>query len=57
MTPTVPGDRAMLGVKLDPDAARGHPWITDFWVLTDWLFLNDPVAHENLYHFGRDAST
>jgi hypothetical protein len=29
----------------------GHPWLADFWALTDWIIVHDPVAHENLFHF------
>jgi hypothetical protein len=45
-------DAAFFGTRLDPEAARRHPWLGDFWALTDWVVLNDPLAHERLYHFG-----
>jgi hypothetical protein len=44
-------DAPYLGTKLSPDQARRHPWIHAFWALTDWIILNDPLAHEHLYHF------
>ena len=48
---SVRGDHAFFGRKLNPDDARRHPWIADFWALTDWIIVNDPVAHDKLFHF------
>jgi hypothetical protein len=41
----------IMGTKLSEQAARRHPWLSTFWTLTDWIMLNDPVAHEHLFHF------
>lgn len=51
VAPSRKGDSPLLGRKLDREAALAHPWLGDFWALTDWVILNDPVAHANLFHF------
>lgn len=43
-------DHVMFGTKLDSDSALAHPRIQDFWDCIDWLFLNDPILHEHMYH-------
>ena len=49
-------DDPFFGQKLSPEAAREHPWIRDFWALTDWIMINDRVAHDHLYHFDPTAT-
>lgn len=43
-------DHPMLGRKLDRDEALAHPGLPDFWAVVDWLVVNDPTLHENVYH-------
>lgn len=42
----------MWGVRLDRSAALGHPRLTDFWDLVDWLIMNDATLHEHVFHMG-----
>ena len=46
-----------MGTKLSEKAARRHPWLDDFWTLTDWIIANDPVGHEKLLHFDPDVTS
>jgi hypothetical protein len=47
-TPTRSGD--MFGTVLDRKQALKSPRISDFWALTDWLVVNDPLLHRTVYH-------
>lgn len=43
-------DKPLFGRKLERDEALAHPRLDDFWAVVDWLILNDPVLHENVFH-------
>ena len=43
-------DDALFGTKLDREAALAHPMLSEFWEVIDWLVVNDPTLHENVYH-------
>jgi hypothetical protein len=43
-------DHPMFGSKLDRSAALGHPWLSEFWSVVDWLIVNDQTLHEHVYH-------
>jgi hypothetical protein len=43
-------DKPILGTKLDRDEALAHPRPNEFWSVVDWLIVNDPVLHENVFH-------
>jgi hypothetical protein len=47
-TPTRDGD--IFGRVLDRTNALASPRIDDFWALTDWLVVNDPLLHRTVYH-------
>ena len=47
-------DHPMFGTKLDRDGARAHPRLSDFWAVVDWLIINDPILHENVYHMDEE---
>jgi hypothetical protein len=46
----VRADLPVFGTKLSRDEALAHPRQPEFWVVTDWLILNDPLLHERIYH-------
>jgi hypothetical protein len=43
-------DKPIFGRKLDRDEALTHPRLDAFWSVVDWLIINDPVLHENVFH-------
>jgi len=43
-------DHPMFGRKLNRDGALAHPRLSRFWRVIDWLIVNDPTLHENIYH-------
>ena len=43
-------DHPMFGIKLDRREALEHPLLEEFWRVVDWLILNEPVLHANVYH-------
>jgi hypothetical protein len=43
-------DRPLFGTKLSRELALAHPWLAEFWAIVDWLIINDPVLHENVFH-------
>lgn len=43
-------DHKLFGVKLDRQAALEHQMLPEFWDVIDWLVVNDPTLHENVYH-------
>ena len=43
-------DSAEWGTRLDRTAALEHPRLDDFWLVIDWLILNDPTLHEKVFH-------
>lgn len=48
-------DHPLFGTKLDREAALAHPMLREFWEVIDWLVVNDPTLHENVYHMdGQD---
>ena len=47
-------DHPLFGVKLDREAALEHPRLADFWEVIDWLVVNDPTLHENVYHMDEE---
>jgi hypothetical protein len=48
--PTNRSPHPILGQTLSREQALGHGRLTEFWAVTDWLILNDPVLHEHVYH-------
>lgn len=42
-------DSSWWGEKLDPDGARAHPLLPDFWKVVDHLIEADPVIHGHVY--------
>lgn len=50
-------DHALFGTKLDREAALQHPMLTEFWDVIDWLVVNDPTLHENVYHMYEEEET
>ena len=47
-------DHVMFGRKLTRDEALSHPRLKEFWDCVDWLVINDPVLHDQIYHQSRD---
>jgi hypothetical protein len=43
-------DHPMFGVKLNRQQALDHPLVSEFWRVIDWLILNEPMLHANVYH-------
>jgi hypothetical protein len=39
----------LFGTILDRDQALLSPRIDDFWAVTDWLVVNDPLLHRTVY--------
>ena len=52
---TVRPESAIFGRKLDRGTALAHPRLSDFWEVVDWLIVNDPMLHRELFHFGHPA--
>ena len=49
MTPTH-GGRPIFGQVLNRDDALQSNRLHDFWNVTDWLVLNDPLLHRTVFH-------
>ena len=47
-------DHPLFGVKLDRESALEHPMLAEFWDVIDWLVVNDPTLHENVYHMDEE---
>lgn len=47
---TTLSDSTEWGTPLDRPAALEHPRLDDFWDVVDWLIVNDPTLHENVFH-------
>lgn len=47
-------DHPLFGVKLDREAALAHPMLPEFWDVIDWLVVNDPTLHDNVYHMDEE---
>ena len=46
---SVAPDIPLYGRKLDPDQARQHPWVSQYWATIDHILEHDPTVNPHLY--------